>query len=194
MEQEIICRAMTVDDLHTHMLDAFVRHQEITREYRKRRLGRGYRVAKLRRPRIEDATAEGNAHIIKDLFIGTVYQRQYYPGEPQVYAAFRGDQVVGYASWDRYWGKEREYAVLGRLFVSHDCRRMGLGRQLLGLCAGAARAEGAQKLYISTEPAVETQEFYKSMGCAVAQKLYGPKRDVPRELILSAAALTRISR
>ena len=175
--EEIICRAMTVADLHVHMMDGFNRHQVVTRI-----LCENGRVKKLRRPRVEEWTAGDNTYIIKNLFIGTVCQRQYYPGEPQVFAAFRGEQVVGFASWDRYWGKEKDYAVLGRLFVSLECRRMGLGRRLFELCAEAARAEGAQTLFISAEPAVETQAFYRSMGCVIAKKrLYGPKKDVPLE-------------
>jgi ribosomal protein S18 acetylase RimI-like enzyme len=179
---DIVVRAMRPEDLHIHMMDGFDRYQEITRIVRKHG-----RVKKLRKPRVENWPAEGKTQFIKGWFIQKVYMRQFYPGQPQVFAAFRGDQVAGFAIWgrDKNWGEEQGYAVLLRLFVSRECRRMGLGRQLFSLCAGAAKAEGAQKLFISTEPAVETQEFYKSMGCAAAKKrLFGPKTDVPLEFRL----------
>ena len=176
---EIICRAMTAEDLHVHMMDEFDRHQVVTHVVRK-----NGRVKKLRKPRVEDFSAEGKTNFIKNWFIGKVYMRQYYPGQPLVFAAFRGDQVAAFACWDHYWGEEKEYAVLLRLFVTLDCRRMGLGRQLFDLCAEAARTEGAQKLFISSEPSIETQAFYKSMGCTIAKKHSGPKHDIPLEFIL----------
>ena len=176
----IVCRAMTVEDLHTRMMDDYDEYQEITHIMRK-----NGRVKKLRKPRVEDWPAEGKTIFVKNWFIPKVYMRQYYPGQPFVFAAFLGDQVIAFAIWDHYWGEEKEYAVLLRLFVSRECRRMGLGRQLFTLCAQAARAEGAQKLFISTEPTVETQQFYKSMGCTAAKKrLFGPKHDIPLEYSL----------
>ena len=179
----IVCRAMCVEDLHPHMMDAFERYQEITREYRKRRLGRGWRIVKLRKPRTEENwPAKGKTRLIRNFFLDGVYFRRHYPGEPLVFAAFLGGRMVGFAIWDHYWGEEKGYAILLRLFVSLECRRMGLGRQLFALCAEAARAEGAQKLFISAEPAVETQEFYRSISCTIAKKrIYGNKKDVPLE-------------
>jgi GNAT superfamily N-acetyltransferase len=186
---------MRAEDLHVRMMDDYDDHQEITREYRKRKLGWGYRVKKLRKPKIKQ-TSDGGKNCIHLWFIPLVHLRQYYPGEPLVFAAFRGRQVKAFAVWDHYIGKEKGYAVLLRLFVSRDCRRMGLGRQLFNLCAGAARAEGAQKLFISGAPTAETQEFYRSMGCTIAKKRIAgpikhvlqehmrPKTDVPLEYIL----------
>ena len=187
--EPITCRAMTVDDLHIHMMDEFDRHQEITHIVRK-----SGRVKKLREPRVEDWT-EGNKKASVSNFIYHVYFRQFYGGEPKVFAAFRGDQVVGFAHW-RYledqnlkWGKEKDFAILDRLFVSRECRRMGLGRRLFNLCAEAARAEGAHMMYISTEPAIETQAFYRSLGCAKTKTGLGrvtraPKHDIPLEYAL----------
>jgi len=184
--EPITCRAMAVDDLHIHMMDEFDRRQEITHILRK-----NGRVKKLRKPRVEDWNAEDKKRFIQGFFIQKVYLRQYYSGEPLVFAAFRGGQVAAFAVWDHYWGEEKEYAALLRLFVSCECRRMGLGRQLFTLCVEAAKNEGAQKLFISTENSVETQEFYKSMGCTAAKKrLYGPKTDVPMEFALQFPPVT----
>jgi len=187
--QEITCRAMTVDDLHVHMMDDFDRHQEITHVMRK-----NGRVKKLRKPRVEDWPAEGKTGFVRN-FIYHVYVRQFFGGEPKVFAAFRDGQVVGFAYWrcienqKLKRGKAKDFAILDRLFVSRECRRMGLGRQLFELCAQAARAEGAPMLYISTEPAVETQAFYRSVGCVKTRTDLGPvmrapKHDIPLEYAL----------
>jgi len=182
VRESLACRAMTVEDLHTGMMDSFSRYQEIKQVYRKRRILPGHRIVKLRRSKIDNWSAEEKTVFIRNWFIHHVFLRQYYPGQPRVFAAFRGNQVAAFAVWDLYWGKEQGYAVLLRLFVSRECRRMGFGRQLFELCADAARAEGAQKLFISAEPPVETQDFYRSLGCTAAKKrLYGPKNDLPLE-------------
>ena len=65
-------------------------------------------------------------------------------------------------------GSRGQYAVLEELHVSEDRRRQGIGRKLFGLAADSARELGAEKLYISTMSAVESQDFYISMGCAEA--------------------------
>ena len=183
--EEIICRAMCAEDLHVHMMDEYDEYREITREVRKRRLCRGYRVKKLRKPKTMQ-TSDGGKNYIRHWFIPNVHLRQYYPGQPLVFSAFRGDQVVAFAIWDVTTMEKGRLgqARLYRLFVSRVCRRMGLGRQLFDLCAEAARIEGAQKLFISSEPSFETQAFYKSMGCTIAKKHSGPKHDIPLEFTL----------
>jgi len=189
--QDIVVRAMTVEDLHVHMMDAFDRHQEIARVMRK-----NGRMKKLRKPRVENMSGGEKEGFIKHLFIPNAYIRQFYPDYPMVFAAFRGGQVVGFAKWR--WirdqklkrGKAKDFAILDLLFVSQECRRMGLGRQLFDLCAQAAKAEGARVMYISTNPAVETQAFYKSLGCVRSRTDLGrvtraPKHDIPLEYLLT---------
>ena len=187
--EQITCRAMCVEDLHTHMMDDFDRHQEITHIQRK-----NGRVKKLRKPRMEDWPAEGKTGFVRN-FIYHVYVRQFFGGEPKVFAAFRDGQVVGFAYWrcienhKLKRGKGKNFAILDRLFISQESRRMGLGRQLFELCAEAARVEGAPMLYISTEPAVETQAFYRSVGFVKTRTdlgpvLRAPKHDIPLEFAL----------
>ena len=186
----IVVRAMIVEDLHVHMMDGFDRHQEITHIIRK-----NGRVKKLRKPRVEDWADEFRKGFIRD-FIYHVYIQQYFGGQPTVFAAFRGGQVVGFAKWrvvkdlKLKYGKEKNYTILDNLFISRDCRRMGLGRQLFELCAEAAKAEGTRVMYISTNPSVETQAFYRSVGCAKTKTDLGPvmrasKHDIPLEYTLS---------
>ena len=184
--ETIVCRAMTTEDLHVHMMDSFDRTQEITHVYRRRRPLPGYRIAALRKPKIEDWPAEGKEIFIRNWFIRSVHMRQLYPGQPLTFGAFSEGQVRGFAFWDMHNGKAEGYAILYRLFVSKELRRQGLGAQLFLLCAEAAKAAGAQTLYISAEYAVETIAFYRALGCVDAKidlrrEMHSPKTDIPLE-------------
>lgn len=86
-----------------------------------------------------------------------------------VWGAFENGILKGFASvGGGLIGSGGQYAVLEELHVSEDRRRMGIGRELFRLAAESARGLGAQKLYISTMSAVESQAFYISMGCVEA--------------------------
>jgi len=182
--EDIVCRAMTVQDLNVHMMDEFDRHQEVTLVMRK-----NGRVKKLRRSKVEGWPAGTKESFVRNLFIHAVHLRQYYHGQPLVFAAFRDGQVVAFASRRLQNPEKPELSQLDNLFVSR-CRRMGLGRQLFRLCAEAAKAEGAQVMLVNTRPAFETQAFYRSLGCAPANKrLRGEARGTPREDIVMAYTL-----
>ncbi len=107
-----------------------------------------------------------------------------------VWGAFRGGALKGFASVDgRLIGSKKQYAVLAELHVSEDCRRMGLGRELFMRAAESARALGAEKLYISSMSAVESQAFYVDMGCVEAAEpdpwhVEKEPCDVQREYVL----------
>ena len=60
---------------------------------------------------------------------------------------------------------------LAAIHVSQDMRGSGIGSCLLGKAKEWAKEKGAKKLYISAHSAVESQAFYKKMGCMEA-KLY----------------------
>ncbi len=91
-----------------------------------------------------------------------------------VYGAFQGDQLKGFVSVESSpIGKNGDYLDLTSLHVSAALRGQGVGRQLFRLAAGWARTKKAKKLYISAHSAVETQAFYKAMGCREAAE-YNP--------------------
>lgn len=86
-----------------------------------------------------------------------------------VFAAFRGEALKGFASVEPVlFGSRNEYLDLSSLHVSEDMRRQGVGRKLFHLAAGWAKEKGAEKLYISGHSAVETQAFYRMVGCVEA--------------------------
>lgn len=87
-----------------------------------------------------------------------------------VYAAFPEESLKGFVSVEPgLFGGEQNYLELSSIHVSRDMRGRGIGRVLFGAAAQWARCSGARKLYISAHSAVESQSFYKAMGCTEAQ-------------------------
>ncbi|MDE6840780.1 MAG: GNAT family N-acetyltransferase [Oscillospiraceae bacterium] len=86
-----------------------------------------------------------------------------------VYGTFIAGLLKGFASVEpNFLGSDGQYLDLSSIHVSEDVRGTGIGKDLFLLAKGWARERGAKKLYISTHSAVETQAFYKNMGCVEA--------------------------
>ena len=89
------------------------------------------------------------------------------------YAAFLDGVLKGFASVEpEPMGPEGEYLDLSSIHVSEDVRGRGIGRELFQAAKGWAWAHGGKKLYISAHSAVETQAFYRAMGCVDAQFIH----------------------
>lgn len=87
-----------------------------------------------------------------------------------VCGAFYGGRLKGFVSVEAgLFGGKNRYLDLSSIHVSEDMRGHGLGRALFTAAKEWAAANGAGKLYISSHSAVETQAFYKAMGCVEAQ-------------------------
>ena len=97
-----------------------------------------------------------------------------------VFGCFLEGKLKGFASVERApLGRENQYIDLSSLHVSSDLRGRKAGSRLFQLAAQWARMEGAGKLYISSHSSVETQGFYKSMGCVEAKEYH--REHVERE-------------
>ena len=68
---------------------------------------------------------------------------------------------------------------LSSIHISEDMRNKGIGAVLFQKAKGWARQKGADKLYISAHSSVESQAFYKKMGCVEAEEYN--KRHVDEE-------------
>nr|WP_302695504.1 GNAT family N-acetyltransferase [uncultured Blautia sp.] len=89
-----------------------------------------------------------------------------------VFGAFADKELKGFAAvLPEIFGGENQYMDLAAIHVSQDMRGSGIGSCLLGKAEEWAKEKGAKKLYISAHSAVESQAFYKKMGCMEA-KLY----------------------
>ncbi|MDE7266162.1 MAG: GNAT family N-acetyltransferase, partial [Lachnospiraceae bacterium] len=62
-----------------------------------------------------------------------------------------------------------KYLDLSSIHVSEDMRGQSIGKALFTAAKEWAKNKGARKLYISAHSAVESQAFYKAMGCVEAQ-------------------------
>lgn len=86
-----------------------------------------------------------------------------------VYGVFSEDTLKGFVSVENeFIGKNQEYLDLSSIHVSEDMRGHGIGKILFKMAAKWAKAQGAKKLYISAHSSVESQAFYKAMGCTEA--------------------------
>lgn len=86
-----------------------------------------------------------------------------------VFGAFKDGQLKGFASVEaELFGKNKGYLDLTSLHVSEEMRGKSIGKELFRLSKAWAKEHGAQKLYISAHSSVETQAFYRAMGCVEA--------------------------
>lgn len=86
-----------------------------------------------------------------------------------VLGAFSDGELKGFVSVENgFFGEENRYYDLSSLHVSEDMRRNGIGKALFLAAAEWARKQGAKKLYISSHSAIESQAFYRSIGCVEA--------------------------
>lgn len=86
-----------------------------------------------------------------------------------LYGAFAANQLKGFISVEStLFGSEKQYADVTCIHVSQDMRGLGIGRNLFESAKVYAKKIGATKLYISAHSAVETQAFYKAVGCVKA--------------------------
>lgn len=69
------------------------------------------------------------------------------------------------------FGIHNEYVELPYIHISHDLRGSGIGKKIFGICCEKAKQLGAKKLYIAAHPSIETQHFYRQMGCTLASEI-----------------------
>lgn len=95
-------------------------------------------------------------------------------------------RLLGFANIEAEpFGPEAEYRELGYLHVDRRERGRGIGRLLFERCCDEARRLGARKMYIGAHPAVQTQAFYRSLGCVPASYVHRPIYDrEPRDIQL----------
>ncbi|WP_163102592.1 GNAT family N-acetyltransferase [Peribacillus alkalitolerans] len=107
-----------------------------------------------------------------------------------VMGAFDNTNLVGFANVEgELFGSREEYLELPFIHVSNELRGSGIGKKLIEFCCEGARNLGAKKLYIAAHPSIETQHFYKSVGCTYAVEineriLAKEPLDIQMELVL----------
>lgn len=86
-----------------------------------------------------------------------------------IYGTFDEKRLVGFVSVEsKRFGSDRQYVELSSIHVDSLYRNRGLGKRLFNCAISCAESLNAKKLYISAHSSVETQAFYRKMGCVEA--------------------------
>ncbi len=152
-------RCLCENEICRELFKDFIRHQKVTNCWRREN---GKWIIK-EAPFIDDWTEKDYQFLVSCLK-NTVSSGGF------VYGAFYNGMLKGFVSVESgLSGGEQRYLDLSSLHVSEDLRRMGIGTKLFLAAKEWAKENGAGKLYISAHSAVESQAFYKKMGCVEAQ-------------------------
>lgn len=161
---EIEYRELAAEEICRELFRDFIRRQEVVKCYRKEKGEWVIRDA----PFIDDWSEEDYGFLVKCL-------KNTAETGGLVYGAFCGGKLKGFASVENgLFGGEEKYLDLSSIHVSADMRGHGIGKKLFLAAKSWAGRHGGKKLYISAHSAVETQAFYKAMGCTEA-KVYNRK-------------------
>lgn len=88
------------------------------------------------------------------------------------FIAYYKKQVIGFAYLGtNIFGSKKQYIELIMFHVSNEFRNKGIGRKLFNLICNEAKKISVEKLYISANSAMETQEAYKALGCVFAKEV-----------------------
>ena len=151
-------RNINVGELNRSLFSSFIRRQEVIKCVRREN---GAWVVR-DNPFIDDWSEEDYQFLIKCLK-HTVSSGGFLQG------AFADGQLKGFVSIEpELFGGENKYLDLSSLHVSADFRGKGIGTALFDAAKEFAKQSGAKKLYISSHSAIETQTFYRKMGCVDA--------------------------
>ena len=151
-------RILQEQEIDRRLFDAFIRRQVVDQCLRRENDTWVVRSD----PFVDDWT-DADYRFLADCLRNTVRTGGFVCG------AFSDEKLKGFVSAESgFFGGENRYCDLTSLHVSQDMRRNGIGKALFLAASKWAKKQGAKKLYISSHSAVETQDFYRSMGCVDA--------------------------
>lgn len=160
MDSPAVFRNLTAGELCPALFEGFVRRQVVTKCWRNENGRWVIRDA----PFIDDWTAADYQKLVACL------QNTIAAGG-LVRAAFLDGMLKGFVSVEpQLFGGGHRYMDLSSLHVSQELRGNGIGTALFSAARDWARSKGANKLYISAHSAVESQAFYRRMGCVEARE------------------------
>ena len=152
-------RSLRADELNRELFSNFTRRQVVTKCWRKE--SGEWKIKEV--PFIDDWSEENYATLVSCLK-NTILTGGF------VYGAFSDNALKGFVSVEpTLFGGEQKYLDLSSIHVSEDMRGQGIGKVLFLAAKEWAKENGARKLYISAHSSVESQAFYKAMGCVEAE-------------------------
>ncbi len=155
-------RNLQADEIDRKLFENFIRHQNVTKCWR-REEGKWI----IRDVAFVDDWTEVDYQILISCLKNTVVTGGF------VYGAFQSGSLKGFVSVESgLFGGGNAYLDLSSIHVSEDMRKKGIGTELFLAAKEWAKRNGAKKLYISAHSAIESQAFYKRMGCVEAQSYH----------------------
>lgn len=152
-------RKISADEMNRELFQNFIRRQVVTKCWRKE--DGEWKIKDV--PFIDDWSEE-NYEILVSCLKNTIQTGGF------VYGAFSDDMLKGFVSVESsIFGGEQRYLDLSSIHVSEDMRGRGIGKVLFQAAKEWAKDKGAAKLYISSHSSIESQAFYKAMGCVEAE-------------------------
>ena len=156
----ITYRTLTANEIEIPLFSNFNRHQEVTKCWRK--IDGEWVIKDIA---FTEEWAEKEFAELTRCLKNTVNIGGY------VAAAFSDDKLKGFVSVEPApLGSRNQYLELSSIHVSFEMRGFGIGKNLFALAKDFAKQNGAEKLYISSHSSVESQAFYKAVGCIEAEE------------------------
>lgn len=156
----IIYKELTESDITRELFSGFIRRQVVTKCFRK--IDGEWVIRD--DPFIDDWSEDDYRSLISCL-------KNTAASGGLVCGAFIDGTLKGFVSVEAEpIGSAGQYLDLSSIHVSADVRKQGIGRELFSAAKRFAKGRNAKKLYISAHSAVESQAFYRSMGCVEAEE------------------------
>lgn len=161
MKNLVTCKVVGVTELTDDFLKEFIRYQETKQVWYVE--DKSYKVKD--DYFIDDWMPERKVQVIEEL-------RRCVRSGGAVVAAWNQKQLVGFANVEsERFGSEAQYVELPYLHVTNVARGMGIGKKLFSFCCQEAKRLGGRKLYIAAHPSIESQSFYRAVGCSPAEEV-----------------------
>lgn len=152
-------RKLQENEINRELFSQFIRHQTVVKCWRRQRS-----EWVIKDDPFTDDWSEEDYKILIQCLKNTVRTGGF------VYAAFYDGVLKGFVSVESgVFDEEQKYLDLSSIHVSEDMRHSGIGKTLFLAAKEWAKKHGAEKLYISAHSAVESQAFYRKMGCVEAE-------------------------
>lgn len=161
MNNIITCKVLDLEDLNSRFLSEFNRHQVTEQVWFQDQDEYKLKLDHF----IDEWDDDKKAIVIEDL-------RRCVSQGGKVIGAYEKDGLAGFANIEGLlFGSKKDYVELPYIHVSYERRGSGIGKKLFIECCKEAKKLGAKKLYIAAHPSVESQAFYKAMGCKSAVEI-----------------------
>lgn len=156
----MVYREVGIEELDFNLFACFYRRQNVTKCWRK--IDGKWEIKDI--VFVDDWTQQDYVELI-------AYLRNTITTGGLVVGAFAEGGLKGFVSVEsELFGSRKQYLDLSSIHVSEDMRGMGIGKVLFEKAKMFAKEQGASKLYISAHSAVESQAFYRTMGCVEAKE------------------------